>query len=173
MADDLDFMSQLGAKRSEFAEPKSAYEKVLMQLARDVMTKLRNVTLQKAQNSGGLASSIAVTPKGQLSISIDADFYFKFMDEGVNPVTGKIFPSPYSFKYPGVSKSHVAALQGWKGYDPQRAYASAYVTKNRYGLKPRNILGDVINENTLKQMTDDLSTMLGIALEVTFTNSTK
>jgi hypothetical protein len=173
MADDLDFMSQLGAKRSEFAEPKSAYEKVLMQLARDVMTKLRNVTLQKAQNSGGLASSIAVTPKGALSISIDADFYFKFMDEGVNPVSGKLFPSPYSFKYPNVSKSHAAALQSWKGYDPQHAYASATVTKNRYGLKPRKILEEVINENTLKQMTDDLSTMLGIALEVTFVNSTK
>ena len=164
MADDLDFMTQLGAKRSDFADPKNAYEKVLIQLARDVMTKLRNATLRKAQNSGGLASSIAVTPKGGLSVSIDADFYFKFMDEGVNPVGGKLFQTPYSFKYPNVSKDHAAALQAWKGYDEPRSYASANVTKNKYGLKPRKILEEVINEDTLKQMSDDLGTMLGIAL---------
>jgi len=27
-----------------------------------------------------------------MTVKIQADFYFKFMDEGVNPTTGKKFP---------------------------------------------------------------------------------
>ena len=173
MADNFEFLKNLGVSKADLAKPANAYEEMLMDMAKELMMRIKATTQNKAQNTGGLAASIGVMPKGQLSIAIDADFYFKFMDEGVNPVTGKRFDTPYSFKSPQVAPSHVSALQSWKGYSPQRAYASAYVTKNRYGLKPRNILKDTINEDLLKKMSNDLSTLMGMTLEVQFTNNTK
>lgn len=174
MADNFEFLKNLGVSKADLSKPANAYEEMLMDMAKELMLRIRDTTLRKAQNTGGLAASIGVMPKGQLTVAIDADYYFKFMDEGVNPVGGKIFPeSDYSFKKPFVSKNHAAALQSWKGYTPQRAYASAYVTKNRYGLKPRDILKDTINEDLLKKMSNDLSTLMGMTLEVQFTNNTK
>jgi hypothetical protein len=64
-------------------------------------------------------------------------------------------------------------LQSWKGYTPQRAYASAYVTKNKYGLKPRKILEGTITQETLKRMSNDLSTLMGMTLEVAWEKNTK
>jgi hypothetical protein len=173
MAYKFEYLNTLGISKGDLAKPANAYEEMLLELAKQLTLELREATLNKASNSGGLASSIAAVPDGKMTVKIQADFYFKFMDEGVNPTTGKKFPSPYSFKKPTVAPAHIQALQSWKGYSPQRAYASAYVTKNRFGLKPRNILEDTVNADALKKMSNDLSTLMGMTLEVVWDKNTK
>jgi hypothetical protein len=173
MADKFEYLNTLGISKGDMAKPANAYEEMLLELAKQLTLELRKAVESKASNTGGLASSIAALPDGKMKVSIQADYYFKFMDEGVNPTTGKVFPSPYSFKKPQVAPAHVSALQSWKGYSPQRAYASAYVTKNRYGLKPRKILDDTITQDALKKMSNDLSTLMGMTLEVVWDKNTK
>lgn len=173
MADKFDYLQNLGISKSDIAKPATAYEEMLLQLAKQLTMDLRKAVENKASNTGGLASSIAALPDGKMTVSLQADFYFKFMDEGVNPVTGKRFETPYSFKKPQVAPAHISALQSWKGYTPQRAYASAYVTKNVYGLKPRKILDGVITPDTLNRMSNDLSTLMGMTLEVVWDKNTK
>jgi len=173
MADKFDYLNTLGISKSDLAKPANAYEEMLLELAKQLTMDLRQAVLNKASNTGGLASSIAALPDGKNVVKLEADFYFKFMDEGVNPVTGKRFESPYSFKKATVAPAHIKALQSWKGYTPQRAYASAYVTKNKYGLKPRKILEDTITPETLKRMSNDLSTLMGMTLEVAWEKNTK
>lgn len=173
MADSLDYLKNLGISKGEIAKPETAYEQMLMNLAQELTNQLRDATMKKAQNTGGLAASVGFLPDGKLSVMLQADAYFKFMDEGVNPTSGKRYETPYSFKYPNVSKNHATALQSWKGYDEPRSYASANVTKNKYGLKPREILKSVINDDTLKRMANDLSVLMGMTLEVVFDKNTK
>lgn len=173
MADNFDYLQNLGISKADMAKPANAYEEMLLELAKQLTMDLRKAVENKASNTGGLASSIAALPDGKMTVSLQADFYFKFMDEGVNPVTGKRYETPYSFKKPQVAPAHVSALQSWKGYTPQRAYASAYVTKNVYGLKPRKILNSVMTPDTLNRMSNDLSTLMGMTLEVVWDKNTK
>lgn len=173
MADNFEFLKNLGVSKSDLAKPANAYEEMLMDMAKELMMRIKATTQNKAQNTGGLAASIGVMPKGQLTIAIDADYYFKFMDEGVEPTTGKRYDSPYKFKHKNVSMNHLEALESWKGLTEEEAYDVGYVMKNEKGLKPRNILKDTINEDLLKKMSNDLSTLMGMTLDVQFTNNTK
>jgi hypothetical protein len=173
MADKYEYLNNLGISKGDMAKPANAYEAMLLELAKQLTLDLRDAVESKADNTGGLASSIAALPSGKMKVSIKADYYFKFMDEGVEPTTGKRYDSPHKFKYKNVSESHVKALQEWKGYSAKRAYASAYVTKNVYGLKPRNIIDDTVTQDALKKMSNDLSTLMGMTLEVVWDKNTK
>ena len=173
MADKFEYLNTLGISKADLAKPANAYEAMLLELAKELTMNLREATLNKASNTGGLASSIAALPDGKMSVKLDADFYFKFMDEGVEPTTGKRYNSPYKFKHESVSIDHIEALESWKGLTPDEAYAVGYVMKNEKGLKPRRILDEVVNPDALKKMSSDLSTLMGMTLEVIWDKNTK
>lgn len=173
MADNFEFLKNLGISKADLAKPENAYEQMLLDLAKQLTLDLRDAVENKANNTGGLASSMAALPDGKMKVSIDADFYFKFMDEGVEPTSGKRYDSPYKFKHKNVSANHIEALKSWKGLTEEEAYAVGYVMKNKKGIKPRNIIDDTVTQDTLKKMSNDLSTLMGMTLEVQFTNNTK
>jgi hypothetical protein len=173
MADKFDYLNSLGISKSDLAKPANAYEEMLLELAKQLTMDLRQAVESKANNTGALAASIGALPDGKNVVKLQADIYFKFMDEGVNPTSGKRFESPYKFKHKNVSKNHMVAIEEWKGYSEEEAYASAYATKNHYGLKPRKILDSFITPDTLKRMSNDLSTLMGMTLEVAWEKNTK
>ena len=108
-----------------------------------------------------------------MSFEIQADQYYKFQDEGVNPVGQSKFPTNYQFKLPFVTKAHAIAIREWKGYDMSHAYASAAATKFKYGIKPRNITANVMTDEVLNKIASDLAEVTGLIFEVAFTKNTE
>jgi hypothetical protein len=171
---DFDFLeTEFGISQKDIAQPENIYEKLIIDIANQVTSDLRKSTNDKARNTGALTQSIAYVPKGKLSFEIEADDYYKFIDEGVNPVGQNKFATPYQFKVPWVSNNHAQALQESYGYTSSHAYASARVTKNKYGIKPRNITDSVINDNYLERIANDLLEATGLMFEVTFEKNTE
>jgi hypothetical protein len=173
MADDLQFLDSLGISQTELTQPQTAYEKFILGLANEVTAQFQEYILTNVNNTGGLAQSVVYFPTGALSFEIQADEYYKFQDEGVNPVGQNKFQTPYSFKYPNVSKNHAKAIQQWKGYDLSHAYASASATKNKYGIKPRNITSNVMSNEVLDRIANDLASVTGLMFEISFTKNTR
>lgn len=169
---DFDFLDSFGITPDELDRPETAYEKLILEISQQLTDELKDYIKQKAFNKGGLFQSVVPFPTGGLSFEIRADEHFKFIDEGVNPVGKRKFPSPYNFKSPFVSKDHAAALREWKGYSLKRAYASAYVTKNKYGIEPRNIIDNVITDQVLERIGNDLATVTGLIFDVKWEKET-
>ena len=169
---DLDFLDSLGFSEAELQQPETAYEKLILGIANQVTQDFREYILANASNNGALAQSVVYFPTGAMSFEIQADDYYKFQDEGVSSINGAKFNSPYSFRLPYVTKSHAIAIQKWKGYDLSHAYASAYVTKHRYGIKPKNITANVMTDEVLDRIASDLAEVTGLMFEVKFTKNT-
>lgn len=169
---DLDFLD-LGFSESELLQPESAYEKLILGIANQVTKEFREYIQNNASNHGALAQSVVYFPTGAMSFEIQADDYYKFQDEGVSSINGAKFNTPYSFRLPYVTKSHAIALQKWKGYDLSHAYASAYVTKHKYGIKPKNITANVMTDDVLNRIASDLAEVTGLMFQVTFTKNTQ
>ena len=172
MADGLEFLD-LGISQADLAQPETAYEKFILGLANEVTNQFKDYISANVNNTGGLAASVVAFPTGNMSFEIQADDYYKFQDQGVNPVGQQKFQTPYSFKFPFVTANHARAIQKWKGYDLSHAYASASVTKNKYGIKPRNITENVMNEDILTAISNDLATVTGLIFQISFTKNTK
>ena len=171
---DFDFLeTEFGISEKDIAKPESIYDKLIIDIANQVTSDLRESTSKKARNTGGLTQSIAYVPNGKLSFEIQADDYYKFIDEGVNPVGKSLYDTPYSFQYPGVSSNHAKAIQQWKGMDMSQAYAIASHMKTTSGLKPRNITTSTINDDYLERIASDLATVTGLLFDITFTKNTK
>lgn len=170
---DFDFLEDLGFSQADLSQPETAYDKFILGLANEVTAQFRDYIRDNVNNTGGLAQSVVYFPTGAMSFEIQADDYYKFQDEGVNPVGQNKFPTNYSFKLPFVTKSHATAIKEWKGYDMSHAYASAAATKFKYGIKPRNITSNVMSEETLNKIANDLAEVTGLMFEVTFEKNTK
>lgn len=170
---DLDFLDTLGFSESELQQPESAYEKLILSIANQVTQDFKTYIQNNASNTGALAQSVVYFPTGAMSFEIQADDYYKFQDEGVSSIDGAKFNTPYSFRLPYVTKSHAVALQKWKGYDLSHAYASAYVTKHKYGIKPKNITANVMTDQVLERISSDLAEVTGLIFEVKFNKNTE
>lgn len=163
------------------SEPQSDYEKLILGIANDVTKKLREYTLQHAQNSGALASSIAYFPTGTMSFEVQADDYYNFIDKGVNALPAKpgynyrrpmVSSSPYSFRIDAVGGKMFDAIKRWKGFDTARTFATAYSIK-RHGIAPRKITDNVINDELLDNIVNDLLNLTGLKFSVTFEKNTE
>lgn len=170
---DFDFLEGLGFSESELQKPKNAYDQFILNIAQQVTNEFSDYIRNNVNNTGALAQSVVFFPTGAMSFEIQADDYYKFQDQGVNPVGQNKFPTNYSFKLPFVTKSHAMAIREWKGYDMSHAYASAAATKNKYGIKPRNITGNVMTDAVLERISNDLAEVTGLIFDVKFTQNTK
>jgi hypothetical protein len=106
-----------------------------------------------------------------LSFEIQADDYYKFVDQGVNGIAVN-HASVFSFRYPGVSYNMAKAIQEWKGLEMSHAFAVASNIKQR-GLKPKHITESVITDELLEKISKDLAEVTGLTFEIKFTKATE
>jgi len=165
------FLEEFGVSVNEAEQPESVYEKFILTVGNKVTADLREYILSNASNTGALAQSVVYFPTGTLSFDIQADFYYKFVDEGVNGLKVN-HASQYSFKYPGVSYNMAKSIQEWKGLEMSHAFAVASNIKQR-GLKPKNITENVINDKVLEMISNDLAEITGLTFEIKFQKSTE
>lgn len=170
---EFDFLEGLGFSQTDLAQPETAYEKFILDLSNQLTKNFQEYIFKNANNTGALAAATIAYVNGPLTITVESDQYYKFQDEGVNPVGQNKFPTNYQFKLPFVTKAHAMAIREWKGYDMSHVYASAAATKFKYGLKPRNITANVMTDEVLDKIAADLAEVTGLIFEVTFTKNTE
>jgi len=173
MAETDDFLSGIGLSEADIAQPTNVYERFIIALANKIKDDLRETVNAKARNSGMLAASVFPFPTGKLSFEIQAEDYYKFIDEGVNPVGKSLYDTPYSFKFPEVSTNHAVAIQQWKGMPMEQAYAIASHMKTTSGMRPRNITSTTITEEYLEKIASDLAAVTGLIFDISFTKNTQ
>ena len=170
---DLDFLGEFGISQNDIAQPQNVYEAFILELSNKLTDNFRDYIFNNVNNTGGLAAATIAYTTGPLTITVESDEYYKFQDQGVNPVGQQKFQTPYSFNFPAVTKNHALAIKQWKGYDLSHAYASASATKNKYGIKPRNITENVMSDEVLERISNDLATVTGLMFQVSFTKNTR
>ena len=168
---DFDFLEDFGVSVAEAEQPQSVYEKFILNVGNKVTADLREYIQNNAMNTGALAQSVVYFPTGALSFEIQADDYYKFVDQGVNGIAVN-HASAFSFQYPGVSHNMAKAIQEWKGLEMSHAFAVASNIKQR-GLKPKNITENVINDKVLEMIAKDLTEVTGLTFEIKFTKATE
>jgi|LakMenEpi03Aug12_release.lakeMendotaPanAssembly.Ray.scaffolds.fasta_scaffold03773_34 hypothetical protein len=168
---DFDFLEEFGVSAGEAEQPQTVYEKFILNVGNKVTADLREYIQQNASNTGALAQSVVYFPTGALSFEIQADDYYKFVDQGVNGIAVN-HASAFSFQYPGVSYNMAKAIQEWKGLEMSHAFAIASNIKQR-GLKPKNITDTVINDEVLDMIAKDLAEVTGLTFEIKFEKTTE
>jgi hypothetical protein len=163
---DLDFLGEFGISQNDIAQPQNVYEAFILELSNKLTKNFQEYIFNNVNNTGGLAAATIAYTTGPLTITVESDEYYKFQDQGVNPVGQQKFQTPYSF-------NHALAIKQWKGYDLSHAYASASATKNKYGIKPRNITENVMSDDVLERISNDLATVTGLMFQVSFTKNTR
>lgn len=142
----------------------------------------REILLKKG--TGSLAQSIAILPiqreGDKYLFEIRADDYANFVDKGVNGLS-QGWGSPYSFRSPKPSRSHVSAILRWipsagltlnashpqtKTYE-QLAWAVASSIKQK-GIKPTPFIDKAFGTQYEENLSDSLSVALGRAVEIKF-----
>jgi hypothetical protein len=170
--ENFDFLEGFGIAESSVKQPEKAYQTFLIKVCNQLAKDLSDYTKKNANNTGGLAASIQPFPTGDLTIEIRADDYFAYQDQGVNSVNSNNYGSQFSFNYPGVSANMAKAISQWKGMDMSHAYAVAYNIK-QHGIKPKEILDNVITDKVLEKIAKDLSAVTGIIFSIKFDKATK
>ena len=168
---DFDFLEEFGVSAGEAEQPQTVYEKFILNVGNKITADLREYIQQNASNTGALAQSVVYFPTGALSFEIQADDYYKFVDQGVNGIAVN-HASAFSFQYPGVSYNMAKAIQEWKGLEMSHAFAIASNIKQR-GLKPKNITDTVINDEVLDMIAKDLAEVTGLTFEIKFEKTTE
>lgn len=168
---DFDFLEEFGVSVAEAEQPQSVYEKFILNVGNKVTADLREYIQKNASNTGALAQSVVYFPTGALSFEIQADDYYKFVDQGVNGI-GQNLGSQFSFKTPFVSYNMAKAIQEWKGLDMSHAFAIATNIKQR-GLKPKHITESVITDELLERIAKDLAEVTGLTFEIKFEKTTQ
>lgn len=137
------------------------------------------VEANTGNTSGNLKSSIEAK-LDQNGFDVEADFYYKFIDEGVNAAPKSPTAnytrslqtsSPYSFKNLGVPEKMARSIRQNYGAGINQAYAIG-VNIKKYGIENKDITEKVITNTLMEQVSEDISTILGLAVEVTFDKAT-
>lgn len=171
----------LNLGRDVVKEPSDAYEEYVIELSKlFVEAFVEYMNSDDVSASGTLAQSVIAVPINGLVFEIQADEYYKFVDQGVNGTKRK-YGSEFSFKHETASRSHAQQIKQWI---PQRgltkpssiptydsfAYAIATSIK-RKGIKPKNITENVITKKALQKIQDDLVEVSGVLVNLVFDKS--
>ena len=156
---EFDFLDEFGVSVQDAENPSNVYEKFILDVGNKITKDLREYITQNANNTGAL------------SFEIQADYYYKFVDQGVNGIASNV-GSEFSFKTPFVGYNMATAISEWKGLEMSHAFAVASNIKQR-GLRPKNITDSVITDDVLERIAKDLSEVTGLTFEINFEKTTE
>lgn len=153
------------------------YFTALTVLADEIVQDFKDVIEKETRSdNGALKASIVPFDLSNKGFSIEGDFYYKFIDDGVNaapsgPGSNSVRPlvqgAPYSFKNLGVPANMVQSVREWSGGSMAQAYAIA-VSIKKHGIQPKNITEQVWNDKVIERVSTDLSRITGLAVTVVF-----
>tara|TARA_R110000868_G_scaffold275376_1_gene535118 strand:+ start:801 stop:1361 length:561 start_codon:yes stop_codon:yes gene_type:complete len=167
----------LGTGKFSETQMASAYDKIILELANDLIDSFTaQIEKDTGSSSGELKQSIVPKIK-KGGFDIEAEYYYKFIDDGVkgvgkfsdgkSPIRSVVTNGLYQFKNLGVPSAMANSIREWSGASIEQSYAIAVNIKN-YGIKPKNITDKVITEEVLERISQDLLTATGLIVSVSF-----
>ena len=152
------------------------YINSLTVLADSITEDFKNVTEKETKSDNGALKSSIITVPNSNGFEIHADFYYKFIDEGVSGVgqfggvpqhRQVVSGAPFQFKNLFVPGKMVQSIREWSGASIAQSYAIAVNIKN-YGIKAKGITEQVWNDKVIERVSEDLSRITGFAVTVVF-----
>jgi len=162
---------------------KSPLNELLTIIANDVIDDLRKkLDEYDANASSRLKQSLVVLPvetgSNEVSVSISADFYWKFVNYGVNG-TEVNHGSQFSHRNPTGASGEISfkdSIKEWisfRGIQLPSQFSSydsfAWAIRNkirRDGTKPRPFYTDVVNEKLIKEIQEPIEALFGRAITI-------
>jgi hypothetical protein len=152
------------------------YINSLTVLADQIVQDFKDVIEKETRSdNGALRQSVTAVPNSD-GFEIDADFYYKFIDDGVSGVGSfkgvpqhrqVVTGAPFQFKNLFVPRLMAQSIREWSGASMAQSYAIGVNIKN-YGIKPKDITEQVWNDATIERVSEDLSEITGLAVTVVF-----
>lgn len=184
--DNFDAIKDLGQAKSVLENlPKNPLQMLLQNQLNTVVEQLRNSVAKKDFDASGDLRKSFVTTKpnfknGTLEIGVEANYYYKFLDQGVNG--SKINRgAPKHEKEPKRDKSFKQHIDEWikfRGIKPKgKIYKSSYKSLNflirrsivENGKEPTHFVAEVVNDKLINNMSQEISNLVGRAIEVKIT----
>lgn len=155
------------------------YGDFLTDVAKELTDEYKEQINKTTRGSGGLASSVIPIPTAK-GFTIEADFYYDFVDQGVSgapakgikPIDNKVTNGRYKFKTLYGSREMFKRIRSIVPGDDSKVWGAMINIKKR-GIKPHNITDAVITDEVLTKISDDLSKVTGIMIKAVFNKSTK
>lgn len=180
---DFSKIENLGQAKSVLENlPSNPLQALLQEQLNDVVQKLRNSVAQHDFDASGDLRKSFVTTKpnfsnGTLEISVEAEYYWKFLNYGVNG--SKINRgAPTWGKQPSRGVTFKQEIDSWiklRGITPRgKVYKNSYDSMNflirksiiEKGKKPTNFVDDVITPALSDKMSQEISNLVGRSIEV-------
>lgn len=183
---DFSQIKNLGQAKSVLDNlPRNPLQLLLEDQMNEVIDALRNsVAKHDLDASGDLKSSFVTTKpnfsKGTLEIGVEANYYYKFLDQGVNGAKiNRGAPNWGSQTYGSISFRQ--AIDDWirfRGITPKgKIYRSSYDSLNflvrrsivEKGKEPTFFVAEAINNRMIENMSTEITNLVGRSIEVLIT----
>ena len=164
--------------------PDSPLGKLIMRVSNAIIKDLQDALVKRDINTSSLGLSQSINPTqiveedGKLTIGIQMDYYWKFVNFGVNG-TEVNHGAPYSYKAVSTPSSGKTFPESIREWIPQRGIqlppqfktfdSFAYVitqNKKKKGQEPRPFYNDVINSKLVGEIERQVVELVGEAIEV-------
>lgn len=151
------------------------YSDFITDVGNELIDLFREAIHKNTKGSGTLASSLKTIPTSS-GFAIEADYYYQFIDQGVNAAPKRqglrytrplVQNSPYSFKHLGVGKNMERTIAQWSGVPIGQAYGIAISIK-KHGIKGKGITDSVLTDEVLTKISEDLGKITGFLVKATF-----
>jgi len=169
----------------------SPLEQLLINISQDICDQLKENLVKYDANTTSLGLSQSIQPNSityennLLSVGIDAEYYWKFIDKGVNGAGGDNLKrivhsgSPAWGRQPTPEKSFHQNILEWipkrgvikpDSFETYDQYAWAIMRSIiKYGKQPKPFFTDVMNTNLAEIMRPQIEALLVKAIEIKIT----
>jgi len=161
------------------ARPDEVYKTILSEISESIVKDFKEQIKKTTKGSGALAQSVVAIPQSN-GFEIQADAYYKYIDEGVDGAPNRtdlnyirpiVRGTPHKFRNLGTSKGMIKSLRSTVSGSLSQVYAVA-VSIKKHGIKPKHITDDVITDALLERIAEDLATVTGLAVEAVWNKHT-
>lgn len=162
-------------------EPNSPLAKLLQELTQDIIEKLQKALIDRDINTSRRELSQSIAPTNvsyegnTVSVGLEMEFYWKFINFGVNgtevnhgaPAYGSLPPAEKSFKDSILEWIPARSVQLPPQFADFDSFAFAIMTNVRKrGKAPRPFFDDVINDQTAEFLRGPIEELLGKSIEI-------
>ena len=176
----LNALAGTGIGKGKFTESqaKDAYLELIAEIGNGIAMLFKDQIDKDTKSDSGTLGQSAVAIPTKNGFEIQADYYYKFIDDGVSgvgqfsgattPIRSVVSNGLYSFKNLGVPEAMARRIKDMPGVGSMsHAYAIGVNIKN-YGIKPKNITDKVVTDEMLERISQDLLTATGIIVTASF-----
>jgi len=170
--------SGLGKGQFTESQAKDAYLELIAEIGNGVSMLFKDQIDKDTKSDSGTLGQSAVAIPTKNGFQIEADYYYKFIDDGVNgvgqfqgamsPIRSVVSSGLYNFKdlrVPSIMANRIKDMPGVSSMS--HAYAIG-VNIKRYGIKPKNITDKVVSDEMLERISQDLLTATGLIVTASF-----